>query len=106
MGIWWRDDAEWKQYDAPQAAAIQRGIADRANRVELGNLVGTKYPGGAQYVVDLCTMKQINVASRFTRDIKVVKADPATAVTAAVTTSDDISTVKELRTYQKVIIYL
>lgn len=71
-GVWWRDDAEWRQYDAAQAAIIQRAIKDGTKRVQLGNLASSKYARGASYVVDLTTMKQLNVASGYTRDVKIV----------------------------------
>ncbi|KAG0607775.1 hypothetical protein M758_8G054100 [Ceratodon purpureus] len=93
-GVWWRDDAEWKQYDASKAAAIEKGIADGASRVDLGSVSSLKYTGGARYVVDLCTMKQINLGTNYTRDVKIIKV-PDTSVTAPA--ADNKSVQEELR---------
>ncbi|KAG0607798.1 hypothetical protein M758_8G055800 [Ceratodon purpureus] len=90
-GVWWRDDTEWKQYDVSKAAAIERGIADGASRVDLGSVSSLKYTGGARYVVDLCTMKQINLGSNYTRDVKIIKV-PGTSVT---TPAADYKSVQE-----------
>ena len=76
-GVWWRDDAEWKLYNATHAAAIQGAIADGASRVELGRVVSSKYGCGVRYAVDLTRMIQINQATGYERNIKLVKA-PAT----------------------------
>ena len=100
-GVWWRDDADWKQYDAAQAAAIQRAVAAGTLKVELGNVVSSKHAGGARYVIDLVTMKPINIASGLQRDVKIVKpgAPPETS-TAAV----DGTVMKELEACKKVLL--
>lgn len=89
-GVWWRDDADWKLYDVLQSAAILTAIAGGVSKVDLPGVASLKYKGGATYKVDLYNMKQINVASGYTRDVKVVlKAAPGTPVT------DDNASVKE-----------
>ena len=101
-GVWWRDDADWKQYDAAQAAAIQKGIADGAARVDMGTVVSSKYSSGARYVVELSTMKQINLTTGYSRDVKVVKAPPATPVTSPAADDHHTGIKEELRACQKV----
>jgi hypothetical protein len=95
-GVWWRDDADWKQYDAAQAAAIQKGIADGAARVDLGTVVSSKYSSGAGYVVELST-------TGYSRDVKVVKVPPATPVSSPAASDDHHTSIKdELKACQKV----
>lgn len=86
-GIWWRDDAEWKKYGVLQESCIRSHMTSKrtgrtSSLAKLGLVYSSKYPSGSRYVVDLGSMKQINLRTGFTRDIKVVNA-PATAPTSA-----------------------
>eukprot|EP00897_Mesotaenium_endlicherianum_P007327 jgi/Mesen1/6622/ME000034S06075 len=71
-GVWWRDNAEWRRYDAAALQAILQGLADGVSVVKLGTYTSSAYPGGASYIADLRKLNQRNVSSGEEREIKIV----------------------------------
>lgn len=71
-GVWWRDDKEWKLYEAKEAAAIRLAVAEGLPSIDLGYVVSPVHARGAHYVVDLQEMTQKNVHTGHIRDVKIV----------------------------------
>ncbi|KAJ7522123.1 hypothetical protein O6H91_19G084700 [Diphasiastrum complanatum] len=72
LGVWWREDAEWRPYDSLNQQQIRLGLSQGLNSIDLGIIRSDVHPAGARYTADLTTMQQINVSSGQRRDIKVV----------------------------------
>lgn len=75
-GIWWKDDTKWVLYSPEDARKILRAKKNGDSNITLGSVKSAKYPSGKLYVIDLVAMKQTNVNTGFSRDIKIINSGP------------------------------
>lgn len=75
-GVWWKDDTKWVLYSPEDARKILRAKKNGDSNITLGSVKSAKYPSGKLYVIDLVAMKQTNVNTGFSRDIKIINSGP------------------------------
>lgn len=77
VGVWWKDDAkQWVLYSREDARKILRAKKNGESNITLGSVKSAKYPSGKLYAIDLVAMKQTNVYTGFSRDIKIINPGP------------------------------
>lgn len=76
-GVWWKDDTKWVLYSPEDARKILRAKKNGALNITLGSVKSAKYPSGKLYAIDLVAMKQTNVNTGFSRDIKIINSCPS-----------------------------
>ncbi|GLJ16729.1 hypothetical protein SUGI_0287730 [Cryptomeria japonica] len=76
-GVWWKDDGQWVRYPPEMAAKIERAKRNGDTNVMVGPLISSRYPSGTNYAIDLLTMKQKNLTTGFSRDVKIIPASSA-----------------------------
>lgn len=73
-GVWWKDDTKWVLYSPDYAKCILRAKENGDPNILLGSVKSSKYPSGKVYAIDLVAMKQTNVHTGFSRDIKIINS--------------------------------
>lgn len=73
-GVWWKDDTKWVLYSPENARCILRAKEDGDPNIVLGSVKSSKYSSGKVYAIDLVAMKQTNVHTGFSRDIKIINS--------------------------------
>jgi len=76
-GVWWKDDTKWVLYSPEDARKILRAKKNGDSNITLGSVKSAKYPSGKLYAIDLVSMKQTNVNTGFSRDIKIINPGPS-----------------------------
>lgn len=76
-GVWWNDDTKWVLYSPEDARKIMRAKKNGEANITLESVKSAKYPSGKLYVIDLVGMKQTNVHTGFSRNIKIINPGPA-----------------------------
>lgn len=76
-GVWWKDDMQWVRYPTEIAAKIERAKKNGELSIMVGPFISSRYPSGTNYAIDLHTMKQKNLSTGFSRDIKIIPASSA-----------------------------
>eukprot|EP00252_Welwitschia_mirabilis_P013099 TRINITY_DN2895_c0_g2_i1.p1 TRINITY_DN2895_c0_g2~~TRINITY_DN2895_c0_g2_i1.p1 ORF type:complete len:329 (+),score=21.40 TRINITY_DN2895_c0_g2_i1:206-1192(+) len=71
-GVWWKADSKWVRYPPEIGAQIVKEYRAGADCFTLSAVESEKYPNGANYVIDFQNMKQRNVNTGFTRDVKII----------------------------------
>lgn len=75
-GVWWKDETKWVLYSPEDARKILRAKKNGDSNITLGSVKSAKYPSGKLYAIDLVAMKQTNVNTGFSRDIKIINSGP------------------------------
>lgn len=75
-GVWWKDDTKWVPYSSEDARKIRKAKKNGEANIRLGSVKSAKYPSGKLYAIDLVAMKQTNVNTGFSRDIKIITSGP------------------------------
>lgn len=75
-GVWWKDETKWVLYSPEDARKILRAKKNGDSNITLGSVKSVKYPSGKLYAIDLVAMKQTNVNTGFSRDIKIINSCP------------------------------
>ena len=76
-GVWWKDDTKWVLYSPEDARKILRAKKNGDSNITLGSVKSAKYPSGKLYAIDLVALKQTNVNTGFSRDIKIINPGPS-----------------------------
>ncbi|GAQ85879.1 hypothetical protein KFL_002590070 [Klebsormidium nitens] len=82
VGVWFRDDYEWRLYDVTSAQLIKTAYVDAEKKLDL-TIKSAVHTGGARYTVDLRTMRQTNCASGMQRPVKINMPEAAAVVHAS-----------------------
>lgn len=81
VGVWFRDDYEWRLYDVTSTQLIKAAYVDAEKMLNL-TIKSAVHTGGARYTVDLRTMRQTNCASGMQRPVKINMPEAAAVVRA------------------------
>eukprot|EP00252_Welwitschia_mirabilis_P013098 TRINITY_DN2895_c0_g1_i1.p1 TRINITY_DN2895_c0_g1~~TRINITY_DN2895_c0_g1_i1.p1 ORF type:complete len:333 (+),score=32.35 TRINITY_DN2895_c0_g1_i1:28-1026(+) len=72
-GVWWKADSKWVRYPPDIGVQIVKEYRAGADCFTLSAVKSEKYPNGANYVIDFQKMKQRNVTTGFTRDVRIIR---------------------------------
>jgi len=75
-GVWWKNDTNWELYSPENARKILRAKKNGDMNITLGSVKSAKYPSGKLYAIDLVAMKQTNLNTGFSREIKIINPGP------------------------------